>query len=404
MQLTLRKGTLADLANELQEQQDRKVDLVVPASKLWSHDGNVVVAGYGAPVLTDDGVTSSNLELSPSNVFDTGMVAKLSETGRPVGRAFVRGLRETGRTDLVDSIYNGLLHGNRDLLVPGDPRSFFLRTFAPGQPVGGLPPTNPLGYARAVLSDKYRPIDNLDVLLTVIKGLQSAGFDGHVVRQADLTDDKMYLRVSVPEITALAPGLLHGYTSPYGGARGADNPVVEAGIVITNSETGGAAFTITPELVVQICTNGMTIKKDMIRKTHLGSKMDAGLVRVSDETRRLNLQLVASQTKDAINTFLDADYMNRVIRQLESGSDERIADVEKTISEVVTRPAFSKADTKGLLAAFMDGGDRTRGGLVQAITAYSQQVDDADRAYEMDADALPAAGFGNVSGRVPVGR
>jgi hypothetical protein len=50
----------------------------------------------------------------------------------------------------------------------------------------------------------------------------------------------------------------------------------------------------------------------------------------------------------------------------------------------------------------MDGGDRTRGGLVQAITAYSQQVDDADRAYEMDADALPAAGFGNVSGRVAV--
>lgn len=403
MQLTVRKGTLADLANELQEQQDRKVDLVVPASKLWSHNGNVVVAGHGAPVISETGVTSSNLELSPSPVFDTGMVSKLYTPGRPLGRTFIRGLRDTGRTDLVDSIYNGLLHGNRDLGKPGDARSFFVRTFAPAKATAG-PDVASLGYARAVLSDKYRPIDNLDVLMTVIRGLQSAGFDGHVVRQADLTDDKMYLRVSVPEITALAPGLLHGYTSPYGGARGADNPVVEAGLIITNSETGGAAFTITPELVVQICTNGMTIKKDMIRKTHLGSKMDEGLVRVSDETRQLNLKLVASQTRDAITTFLDADYMNRVLRQLESGSDEKIADVEKTITEVVTRPAFTKADTKGLLAAFMDGGDRTRGGLVQAITAYSQQVDDADRAYEMDADALPAAGFGNVSGRVPVGR
>lgn len=399
MQLTLRKGSLSDLANELQEQQERKVDLVVPAAKLWSHNGNVLVAGHGEPVMDNTGVTASNLELSPSTVFDTGMVAKLSQTGRPVGRAFIRGLRDTGRVDLVDSVYNGLLHGNRGLGIPGDSRKFFLRTFAASKTDAGS-----LGYARAVLSDSYRPIDNWDVLMTVVKGLQEAGFDGHVIRQADLTDDKMYLRVSVPEITALAPGLLHGYTSPYGGARGVDNPVVEAGIVITNSETGGGAFTITPELVVQICTNGMTIKKDMIRKTHLGSKMDEGLVRASDRTRQLNLELVASQTRDAITSFLDADYMNRVIRQIEAGSDEKIDDVDKAIETIISRPAFSKADAKGLLASFMDGGDRTRGGLVNAITAFSQTVDDADRAYEMDADALTAVGFGNVSGRVPAGR
>lgn len=396
MQLTLRSGSLQDLANELQEQQERKVDLVVPAAKLWSHNGNVIIAGHGEPQLSESGVTASNLELVPSNVFDTGMVAKLSQTGRPVGRAFIRGLRETGRTDIVDSVYNGLLHGSSALDIPGDDRKFFVRTFK-GQ--GGS-----AGYARALLSDSYRPIDNWEVLWTVIQGLQDSGFDGHVVRQADLTDDKMYLRISVPEITALAPGLLHGYTSPYGGARGADNPVVEAGIVITNSETGGGAFTITPELVIQICRNGLTIKKDMIRKTHLGSKLDEGMVKVSDRTRRANLELVASQTRDAISTFLDADYMNRVLAQIQNGSDQEITDVEKTITEVTARPAFSKADAKGLLASFMDGGDRTRGGLVNAITAYSQTVDDADRAYEMDADALPAAGFANVSGLVPAGR
>lgn len=393
MQLTLRSGTLEDLANELGEQQDRKSDMVVPASKLWSHNGQVIVAGGQKEEITSTGVTpAGHLELTPSSVFDTGMVAKLSQTGRPVGRAFIRGLRDTGRTDLVDSIYNGLLHGNRDLGVPGDNRKFFVRTFK-GQ--GGH-----AGYARALLSDSYRPIDNWDVLMTVIQGLKEVGFDGHVVRQADLTDDKMYLRISVPEITALAPGLLHGYTSPYSRQRGADNPVVEAGIVITNSETGGGAFTITPELVVQICRNGLTIKKDMRRKTHLGSKLDEGLMQVSQRTLDANKELVASQTIDAINTFLNPEYMNRVIRQLETGSDEPIADVEAAIEDVTKRPAFSKADAKGLLASFMDGGDRTRGGLMNAITAYSQTVDDADRAYEMDADALPAAGFGNVSGLV----
>ena len=382
MQLTIRKGSLQELADELAEQQDRKADLIVPAKKLWSRNGQVLLAGSGG-----------NTELTPSRVFDDGMVAKLSEAGRPLGRAYIRGLRQAGRTDLIDANYNGLLHGNSSLGVAGDTRNFFVRTFT-GEP----------GYARALLSDRYRPIDNWDVLLTIIEGLKTAGFSGHVVRQADLTDDKMYVRVSVPEINALAPTLLRNYTSPYSRNRGADNPVVEAGIVITNSETGGGAFTITPELVIQICTNGLTIKQDMRRKPHLGSKMDDdGLVKISDKTRQLNLDLVASQTEDAINTFLDPEYLDRVIRRIEDQSETEVTDVEKAIETVTKRPAFTKADAKGLLAAFMDGGDRTTGGLMNAITAYSQTVDDADRAYDMDADALAAAGFTRVTGLVPAG-
>ena len=60
----------------------------------------------------------------------------------------------------------------------------------------------------------------------------------------------------------LAPALLAGYRTPFTGAAGADNPVVFAGFVITNSETGCGAFTLTPRLVVQVCRNGMTITRD----------------------------------------------------------------------------------------------------------------------------------------------
>lgn len=389
MKLTIRKGTLGDLAAELQEQQDRKVDMVVPAKDLWSVGGLVRVRDH-AIVETKDGLTSGHLDLVPSKVYDDGITSKLSRSGRPLGRALIRGLREDGRTDLVDGLYNGLLHGNKDLGVPGDQRAFFVRTFE------GRDDT--LGYARALLSNKYRPIDNWDVLGTILTGLKTAGFTGHVVRQADLTDDRMYVRISVPEVSALAPTLLRNYVSPYSRNRGADNPVVEAGIIITNSETGGAAFTITPELVVQICTNGLTIAKDMIRKTHLGGKLDEGVVKVSDETRRKNLELVASQTKDAIETFLDPAYLERAVMAIENQSEEMITDVEKAVETVVSRAAFTKDDMSGLLTAFFDGGDRSKGGLLNAITAYSQQVPDADRAYEMDADAFAAAGFRAVSG------
>jgi len=394
MQLTLRKGTLGDLVKELEEQQARKVDMVVPSRDLWSHQGLVVVRDGIPEQIDENGVTPKrHLHLTPSAVFDGGLAAKLGQTGRPFPIKYLRGLRETGRTDLVDANVNGLLHGNKALDVPADGRSFFLRTFSPAD-------ENSTGYARALLSNSYRPIDNWDVLGTVLAGLKTAGFTGHVIRQADLTDDKMYVRISVPEISALAPTLLRGYTSPYSGAKGADNPVVEAGLVITNSETGGGAFTITPELLVQICTNGLTIKQDMIRKTHLGGKLDDGISKVSDETRAKNLELIASQTRDAVNTFLDPAYLERVIARIEGQSEEKIGDVTKAIETVVARPAFSKDDMTGLLSSFIDGGDRTRGGLMNAVTAYSQQVADADRAYAMDEDAFAAAGFVGISGRV----
>ena len=55
--------------------------------------------------------------------------------------------------------------------------------------------------------------------------------------------------------------LLAGYRSPFTGASGADNPVVFAGFVITNGETECGAFSPTPQLVVQVCRNGMTITR-----------------------------------------------------------------------------------------------------------------------------------------------
>ena len=73
-----------------------------------------------------------------------------------------------------------------------------------------------LGVARAVLSDSYKVIDNLDALMATLDGIRQAGievvFDG-----LDLTERRLYARVVAPQIRALAPALLAGYRSPFGG-------------------------------------------------------------------------------------------------------------------------------------------------------------------------------------------
>jgi hypothetical protein len=381
MQINLRNSNLDGLVNELTEQRDRKQDLIVPARDLWSHEGRVFVRGAGEPVLTADGVTTGNLEFAPSDVYDEGAAAKL---GFP--RAYLRTLRSSGRSDLIDQNLNGLLHGNKNLEVPGDTRRFMLRTFK-GQDGG-------LGMARALLSDSYRTIDNWDVLMATLEGMQAAGLDAHVVRQADLTNRRMYVQIVAPEVQALAPELLKDYRSPFSGNRGADNPTMFAGFVVSNSETGGGAFTITPRLEIQICTNGMTITQDAVSRRHLGSKLEEdGVVRYSDETQAKNLELIKLQTRDAVRTFLDVDYMNKVITRVTEKAGRPVSRPEEIVKTVVKREAYTKEDAEGILAHFIKGSDMTHGGVFQAITSYAQTVDNADRAYAMEADALAAAGL-----------
>jgi hypothetical protein len=385
MQMNLRNATLSTLVEELREQQDRKQDLIVPTRDLWSREGRVFVRGAGEPTLTETGVTTSNLEFAPTDVYDEGAAAKL---GLP--RAYLRTLRDNGWHDLIDSNLNGLLHGftngaGNELRTP-DARRFMLRTFK-GEDGG-------YGTARALLSDSYRTIDNWDVLMATLSGMKAAGLDAHVVRSADLTNRRMYVKIVAPEVQALAPELLRNYRSPFSGQSGADNPTVFAGFVLSNSETGSGAFSITPRLEVQVCTNGLTITKDAVRRTHLGSKAeDDGIVRYSEATQRKSLELITLQTRDAVRTFLDTDYMGQAIRKIEEKAGAPVGRPQDVVQTIVKREAFQKADTDGLLEHFIKGGDMTAGGVLGAITSYAQTVDDADRAYLMEADALSAAGL-----------
>jgi hypothetical protein len=66
----------------------------------------------------------------------------------------------------------------------------------------------------------------------------------------------------------LAPGLLAGYRSPFIGATGTDNRVVFAGFVVTNSETRCGAATVTPRIIAQVCSNGMTITRAGVGRHH----------------------------------------------------------------------------------------------------------------------------------------
>jgi hypothetical protein len=368
----LRNQDLSALAQMLKTQQTEKVDFVAPAQQIRADNGLVVINGAEAK-LTEHGVTQVDGIYRPTSVMIDGFAAKL---GVPVGY-----LKKThrDRPDLFDANVNGWLHGNH-AGVPGDDRSFLVRTFR-----GDHGP----GLGRALLSDKFKLIDNLDALTATLDGVRAAGVPIDI-RGCDLTESRMYVRIQAEQIKAYAPTLLKGYRSPFSGASGDDNPTVFAGFVISNSEVGAGAFTLTPQLVVQVCDNGMTITKDVRRAVHVGSRMDEGLIQWSDETREQEINLIRSRTRDAVRTFLDVGYVTRQITKLEQIAGKPLdgaADVVRTVGKKLT---FSETHIDGVLDHFISGGQRTAGGVLQAVTAYAQVIADADVAANIEAQGIRA--------------
>jgi hypothetical protein len=365
--LGARNATLSDLAGLLRDQQARKADVVAPAAAIRAEGARLVVAGTD-PVLGPDGVTMTTGTYTPTEVCDQGVADKLG-----IPAAYLRRLR--GHEP-------GLYDANINAWLDGDGRRFLLRCLRPA--TGSGP-----GVVRAFLSDGYKIIDNLDVLLAVLDGVRQAGAPVQV-DGCDLTERRMYVRVVCEQVAVLAPALLAGYRSPFTGAAGADNPVVFAGFVITNSETGCGAFTLTPRLVVQVCRNGMTLTRDALRAVHLGERLDEGTVTWSDNTRDKTLALITAKTTDAVTAYLDPGYVTRALRAIGAGAGHPVTDPQEAIRVVSQRLRFTDTQQADILSCFIRGGDVTAGGVMHAVTAAAQAQGDADTAHEMESAALRA--------------
>jgi hypothetical protein len=265
--------------------------------------------------------------------------------------------------------------------------------------------------ARAVLSDSYKVIDNLDALMATLDGIRQAGtevaFDG-----LDLTERRLYARVVAPQIRAYAPALLAGYRSPFGGevyipgrswtpeqARAAaaregrgyapgSEPVLFAGFVITNSETGDGAWSITPRIVAEICGNGLQVTADVARAVHLGSRHDEGVIRYSADTLDKELVLITARARDAVATFLSPQYLQAKITDMERTAGAPVRHPEDTVRQVAKAVKFTDEATDAILAHFIRGGQLTAGGIMQAVTSVAETLDDADTAHDLEAQAV----------------
>lgn len=402
----LRNADLRELADVLKDHRSRQLDVVVPVSRLASRSGGLVLAGV-EPLLTDEGVQTVDGIYLPTRVGDEGLSRTFD-----IGTKYVRRMRAVNVPLLDENLNSWMSHADYA------DKSVLLRMLV--NPVGEPHADGYDGVVRAILSDRYRSIDNFDILMAMLHGMQSGGIVDPIIA-ADLTERRMSVRVTCPQIAVHAPELLKGYRSPWGGApalpgwtperlaRAAgieglgytpgEEPVLFAGFEVTNSETGGGAFRITPVLEVRVCRNGMKITAKATKEIHLGSQLDEGAIEWSDETRAANIALVTAQTKDVIAKFLTEAFVREQLTEIEAkaGIAVKPSAAPEIIATVAKTTRWSEKQQGDILDFFMNGGQMTAGGVMQAVTAYAQTLP-GDDAYDMGGQAMQVLSLAAAAG------
>lgn len=411
MELTARNTDLQTLANLLKDQDAHKVDAIIPAQRLAANsDGTIRIEGTD-PMVTEDGVTDMNGTYTLSSVALRHFAERLG-----IDTRYARKLAEQ-RPDILAANINGWIQGG-DWHVPAkdgpqgatdihrakpDGRKFTCRTFQGN---------NDDNLFRALLSDKFAIIDNLDVVDSVFRGIQAAGFgrDTLHISGCDLTENRMRVRVLVPAAVVAAPNLFAGYRSPFAGrdvrvggrggwtidqAREAaqregmgyepgQEPIMWAGFEFGNGELGDGATYVVPRAEAKICNNGLVLPLDAARKTHVGERLEAGVIDWSGQTRRRQLDLITSKVADAVRQFASVEWWAGRVAELEAHADKPVTDADRTIKAVAKGLRLTDDETGSVLDMFIHGGQMNAAGVLNAVTAAAQTVKDADRAAEIE--------------------
>ena len=224
------------------------------------------------------------------------------------------------------------------------------------------------GEVRAILSSKYRIIDNVNVLRCTMETLVE-GYK-HLepkFQECWLGDTRMYLKIALMGLN--------------GEARPEDK--YHFGMIVTNSEVGAGMLKLEPYMIRQICTNGM-IRQKLLSKIHIGSANTD--IEVSAGTRLLQDSALYGELRDAINTMLNEGGKGfaKWLNDLEMTTQVQIDKPVDAVGSIVSRYKISESNAKLIEDYFMKEQDCTQYGLIQGITRAAQDFADLDERIRME--------------------
>ena len=326
--------TLQELAATLDHIRQNKVDLV-------GSTANVGAIGNGSLTL-DLGVPNCN----PFTLNKVALGQLASMLGIPK-QYFDRMLQE--ETDLLAHNVNTWLHK--------EPKNKMFRTLD--------------NKIRAIVSDRFRPLDNADLAEAVFPALTDLELE---VESCELTERRMYIKAYHPTLTG----------EPKVGC------IMAAGVVIKGSDVGMGCTEVLSSVKELRCTNGWIAEKT-VSKRHLGRKTSIGDIDnarefFSDYTRQQEDKAFFLKLRDTVSSMFNKERFEKLISKFrDAGEQEITAAPMKVVEYVSDKYGFSDDEKGSCLGHLIRGGDLSKLGMGAAITRTAQDLDCYDRATEFEA-------------------
>lgn len=332
----MRSGkTLIELAQEVQRQQDAKKDYISPVGNLEMNElGNINCEGIGANI--------------PLTKHAHGQMCDY--TGIP--RRYYQKLQEEKSFDLLSENVNHWLDKK-----PNDKK--MIRTMD--------------GNVRALLSSRYRVLDNNEMMEAVLPVLSTQDIQ---IVSSDVTEKRLYLKALFPKIE---------------GEVGKGD-VVQSGIVISNSEIGSGGLKIQPLIYRLVCTNGMILPDSSINKYHVGRDQGLGNLThvLTDATREQNDRAFWMSVQDVVRaSYNEAFFQDQLIKMRDAaGIEIESKKIDKVVEMATKKMGFTDTVGDSVMEHLIKGGDLSKWGLVNAFTRSANDQED----YELATDLEKAGG------------
>ena len=351
--------TLPELVTEVERQRSAKKDALVYSNSLvMASNGTSRLAlpeDAGAFQLQPTAHRQLGQHLSIPSAFYDAMQAHVEDWLDPEGRP------------LFDTTVNSLLRAR-----PADEKRL-VRTLD--------------GNARAFLSAKYRAMDNLPILASVLPVLQEEqGIDWQGASM-EVTDSRLYLKLVNQRVQ--------------GEVKVGD--IVQAGVLITNSEVGLGAFRVQPLMFRLVCSNGLVTPDQSAGRMarHVGGVLggngsDEAFEWLADDTLAARSDATIKEMRDVIRASLSEAFFSKALDTARGAAATRInGDPSKAVEWVQDKYGLTDEERGGVMRNLIEGADLSLWGLVNSITAMAQTVDSYDRSTELEVAgdkllALPA--------------
>ena len=243
------------------------------------------------------------------------------------------------------------------------------------------------GQARAFLSDRYRPLDNVDLFKAIIDPIVAAEAK---IDSCELTETRLYVKCTTHKITV----------------RAKVGDIIEAGILVQNSEVGMGRLQVGPFLKRLACMNGMAIDDYATKRVHLGKRAGrrgadlSGDVAVGggvssgagipeewlrDETKMADDKAFFMKVQDTVRASFDREKFEEIAKKITESTGRTMDANPVNVVKAIQNDFLLSDDEEGkVLQNLIKGADLSQWGLANAVTLLAGQVSDYERSTELE--------------------